>query len=441
MAAFLQNHHIALALETPVLTGLQTCPPNLGHKPWMATLTDRLARLHIRLDLLAMVGPLVDTVIKSPAHGCRNTLAQAAADAATSVKWIRLNFPSLVVGEIEPSGDAEHSPTPNQLTAWFDAFAAASGQRPAFLHFDVAWGSDWRTRLPAALQAAAQASIPYGVIYNASPSALSDATALDEMLHNAADVEALLPASAPELVFQSWEDFPRRLLPETIPTTFTGTIDRYFRPATRLVRQPGGKWRLLDPAGAPVANAIVLLQRQSVDSSGALQPQTLSGIVPHGAVSARVGVRIHVECACPANPAKIAVSNMSFDQNNSRRPVSVPGGRQGVLSRSLLPAVGFLANGDLFPVIPDAPFRLDFHAWVGPESDHTGFVALIFNNEQGTEIRRALAWLSSTWRTLSVVHTSASGEIGFDAGTLTGPVRLVFQGTAQAAPVAATLSP
>src|SRR5262249_35032149 len=113
--------------------------------------------------------------------------------------------------------------------------------------------------------------------------------------------EAESRSSPDNVIFQSWVSHPSHLLPDTDPGSFTYLIGRYFRPRTRLEVQPiqnavGG--RLVDNAGEPVAQARVDISGLPYSGRGFATEVSLHGIVPPGAKTGVLGLRINTECDC-----------------------------------------------------------------------------------------------------------------------------------------------
>src|SRR5690348_12667857 len=95
MGAWLDNHKIALGLETKILTRTAWCVAGNAHRPWMVDLIGRLKRLGLNLQRLAMVGPLVDGHIATGYGACQRSIAEVADDAANTVRLIRELFPNV----------------------------------------------------------------------------------------------------------------------------------------------------------------------------------------------------------------------------------------------------------------------------------------------------------------------------------------------------------
>src|SRR6266478_4617228 len=131
-------------------------------------------------------------------------------------------FPNVMIGDIEVVPDK--TDTTNwlpQYTAWLDAWRNAAGGPLAFFHFDVNWSVDWRSSVESLRQAVVERGIPFGMIYNGWPSDSSDSEWVNDAEGHFGAYETQGGARPNHVIFQSWDNYPKHLLPETDPTTFT----------------------------------------------------------------------------------------------------------------------------------------------------------------------------------------------------------------------------
>ena len=417
MASALRRRGVRLALELPVLTG--ACGGSSVRQAQPARLADRLARLHVRLDLLAMVGPLVDGVVNHLDGACRSP-QDVARDAAASVDWIRRSFPAIEVGEIEPAGAGAHFPEAAQLPGWIASLSAA-GVGLAFLHQDVSWESAWQAPLRGMAAAAAQAGIAFGVIANSSRQALSDAAASSEMRANLRAAEQVLGGPPQDIVFQSWEDYPRHVLPAVAPDSMLGAASAGLVPVARFIMS-GARVRLVDENGAAIGGAPVSLEQPETSAV----PGQLSGTVPHGARQVLAGVRLHRDCVCAADAIAVTLSALKLAQPGGTNAL----GRVGGGNIELMAASGEtrLLNTAPVPVAEDQPFTLSYRLQVKATAERSGFLALIFLDRAGVEMRRSLIWLGPQWRHETRLTADTNGAVAVPS--LVGPRRLVFAGGA-----------
>ena len=281
----LAERNIALAFEAPVLVDPSRCDTPAARSSWVIGLVARLKRLGGDLRALAMVGPLIDGHGGGP-NTCRRSIADVAAKAARTVASMRQFYPDLVVGEIEPIGHGPAYPDWRELRSWFDAWAKASGRPLAFLHMDTVWGTPWHDDMRDVAKQTHEAGIRFGVIYKGDPSDLSDDAFTNDALLHADEVEAVLQGPPDDVILQSWENYPRRALPDTDLSTMTGLVRAYVRPHTRLVLESTNHVRLVRDDNNGVEHAGIVVEIHDPAPEQTMQRQVIEGTVPHTAVSA-----------------------------------------------------------------------------------------------------------------------------------------------------------
>lgn len=418
LLAGLRERHIALSLETKILTRSGSCVSGADHNPWMVGLVKRLKGLGAELQSVSMVGPLVDGHVSTGPGACHYPISDVAADAARSVAMMREIYPDLIVGEIEPVGGGPGFPTASQLGEWFTAFQRFSGKPVAFLHVDTVWGTPWHDDMRAIAKQATASGVAFGVIYKADPTELSDAAFASSTLESADLVEAVLGGPPQQVVFQSWEDYPRHALPDTDMTTLTGIARAYLRLHTQLSSPVSGRILLTDQGGQPISGADIAVEMHQPDDKPVLVPQVIEGVVPHSATKALFALRIHAECDCTSQPVAMALAGFRFRQPDVSNEFtwdirgwgSAGGSRDGPIIR-IDAAAGqkLILNGPTFPVSADRKFVAQFD-WQVPQGDeHTGSAALIFLSASDNEVRRTGYPLRPTWQIVATLHTGPDG--------------------------------
>jgi hypothetical protein len=222
--AELKRRHIALAMETGMLTAGERC----GHGVEgfggddAAKVAARIAQLGGDLAYLAMDEPIAG------ANVCHADLADAARDTAGNLAAVKAVFPRIRTGDIESVG-----PSPDAAVMWIEAFRTATGEPLAFFHADVLWQAPWQTPLEKLAVAIHERKIPLGVIYNGNNDDISDEAWVAHAEAHYRAVEADSGIAPDQAVFQSWVSYPSRLLPDTDPGAFTYLLSRYHQAAPR----------------------------------------------------------------------------------------------------------------------------------------------------------------------------------------------------------------
>jgi hypothetical protein len=439
----LAERHIALALETPVLADTIGCGPGGEHQRWMVGLVERLKRLGGQLNALAMVGPLVDGHASTKDGACHRPIPDVVQDAVRTIAAIRKFYPDLTVGEIEPLGSGANYPNWAELRQWFATFETAYGRPIAFFHLDVEWGADWRADLIDVARQTRSAGIRFGVIYDGTPMDLSGATFSRESLLHADEVEAALGRPPDQIIIQSWQDYPRRVLPDRDPATMTGIVRAYVRQRALLVRISPHRVQLVNDDGLPIADAQILVEAHDSTPGSSLESRTMEGTVPHAATRALFALRIHAECPCSPKPMKLWITGFEFSQSSAATHshqelqtgvpewYSADTHRPLALSRFEVAAgQPFFKNGSTFPVTADAPFVATFAWQVEPEGEDTGSINLIFLGANGSEVRRTFLMLKTSWIEIARLRTGPDGSVNLPRAASRGSklVRIRFAG-------------
>ena len=177
----------------------------------------------------------------------------------------------------------------------------ALGVPLAFFHADVSWSTpSYPEKLAALHKLVASEHIAFGVIYNGNAEDLSDAAWLRSAESHMADVESAI-GTPDQVIFQSWNSYPKKLLPESAPDAFTHLIDLYFRARTKLtsaVSRQEFDGRLTTALGnpKPVAGAKIALQLISLSPTGTMGALVAKGAIPPGTTSMVFAIRVNVEC-------------------------------------------------------------------------------------------------------------------------------------------------
>ena len=233
----LRRRNIALALQGTPLIASAACGLGVeGHGPPhdMLVVAQRLHRAGADLCYVIFDEPLYYGHEFDGAPGvrpCHAPIGIMAERAAAKIAELRRIFPGVEVGAVEPFGipRVDQSVWAADLEEWLKAYALAAGAPLAFLRADVVWGRpNWRAQFEGAVPLLRSLRIPLGVIYNSSPDVTSDQEWTESALRHARLIECDLHVRPDQVVFQSWTDHPRRVLPETQPGTLTHLVAEYI---------------------------------------------------------------------------------------------------------------------------------------------------------------------------------------------------------------------
>jgi hypothetical protein len=229
----LRRRGIALAAQgTPLLPSTDCGIGIEGYGPAndMRAVALRLRKFGANLDYVVFDEPLYYGHAfngSASARACHAPIRLLAEQAAKKISEVREVFPAVQVGGTEPVGipDVNASDWTADLQEWLEDYAVAAHAPLAFLRADVVWTHPlWRVQLQGMVKSLQSMAVPLGIIYNGSATSMTDEEWATTAARNAVIIEQELGISPVQVAFQSWLDYPRRLLPETRPGTMTNLI-------------------------------------------------------------------------------------------------------------------------------------------------------------------------------------------------------------------------
>jgi hypothetical protein len=361
------------------------------------------AALRLAQKIQALGGELAFLAMDEPFQhardACQWSPADIARNAAASVRAVRTVFPNVQVGDIEVApGSASMPDWVSAYGAWLDAWKAEMGEPLAFFHIDLNWGGDYLPAVALARPLAAARGIPFGIIYNGWYTDQDSTDWIRDGIHHFEEIE--LAGTVPDqVVFQSWDDRPRRVLPETDPSAMTYLLASYFRPRTALTALAEGQvvnGRLEGASGQGIAGATVTVRATPTSGPGVVGSYVLEGAVPAGVH--RALVQICVNACGQAGPHEMMTYHVGYDDDGASWRSGA-----GMLGWSADPAgagtVGLTldaggfglhtaasagqhnyANSPAFSVTPGSRFKLTIVARIPPATAGSGSFNLIFLN-------------------------------------------------------------
>jgi hypothetical protein len=422
MFAFLKEKHIAIATAALMLTAPGMCGQNIeGYSApgTIEALATRVKRLGGELSYMAMDEPLWFGHRYNGPRACRSSIADVAKDVARRVAAIRRIFPNVQVGDIEPFA-VRGQPVDwlDEIAQWIAAYRAATGENLAFFHVDMDWHQDWRAQLPGLVPVLKAARIKFGIIYDGDPDDTSGIAWTRHAEERFAAVEADAALVPDQAILQTWMRHPAHMLPETQPGTMTWLVNRYAAAETRITVQRVGDrltGQLVGADGQPLAGKRLQITAVDVTNAGPPAEVIRSGTVPRDATRALFALRINQECNC-SGPVDVTFGPPSYrDDRTGERVVRafqvrgarpVPGG-----VRIIAPAgQPFMPNTLPWPVRPGDPWTVEVAMGTTEASQHSGYVALIFQDQTGKGIQRIPLWFQLAKRPIGQASTNAAGQ-------------------------------
>ena len=196
------------------------------------------------LDYIEMDEPLWFGHYYSGKNACKSSLENLAGRVAVIIKTYTAAFPNVVVGDTEPFPAVSSQPNwEMDFADWVREFRKATGVPLSFLHLDFNWGDPRLTMgashnvpNPTAIEGLAKKvastarsnGLQIGVIYNGTGGPNTD----DQWMQQARTHIEIVEASGihPEqILFESWDKWPARSLPEADQNALSSLIDFYFQ--------------------------------------------------------------------------------------------------------------------------------------------------------------------------------------------------------------------
>jgi hypothetical protein len=230
----LKRRHIAFAVELGVLesSGPGSCGYGVegyGNANTVESVARRVQKLGGRIDYVAMdepvwFGHIVDKLVKTTGRGCQYSVPEVADRAAAKIAVLRQYFPDIKIGDIEPvTARAPGGPQYIEDVLTFeDLLRKKTGAAPAFVHADMAWAlGGWQPLLVRLATRLRASGLRFGVICDGDPTAGTNEAWVEQALQRCRQVAADPRTRPDDLIAQTWEPLPTRMLPETHPGAMT----------------------------------------------------------------------------------------------------------------------------------------------------------------------------------------------------------------------------
>jgi hypothetical protein len=422
----LQKRGISLAWEMGAIPPGKDC--GNGTEGYAGDTEKRLSRIKEaggRLDYIAMDEPFWFGHFAKTKNTCDLTLSELASGVAKQLAAVYAAFPDVKVGDIEPVIGGSADNFASELFDWFDEFAKATGRPLSFFHADVNWQGNGEEELPAIEARLRAKKIRFGVIINGDPKASSDTAWTDAAmshLQRVVDIDRLNPD---DIVFQSWDDRPTRVLPETQAGTLMNLVREGSRPPAKLtidIRQNSIEGQVSAPDGAAIDGGTVTIQVADLKGAEGFRKIAVTGVVPDGTARAVFGLRLGSECNC-GGPIDLQVDKLTFSQPDIEPVVRYLRNPASVLAISGA-APHASINSAPFSVEPGKSYSAGAMVRVQELTGYAGYLSVIFLSPNGAEVRRDKFTLKAEYREIAQARLDKDGKFVFPyegtvpAGTL-----------------------
>jgi hypothetical protein len=165
-------------------------------------------------------------------NACQYSVGQVAESVTKNVRRIRTYYPNVQFVLVEPEESLPGGI--GELSEFLDAYQAKLNELPVAVRFDVAFGQEdqkhreWHRDILGFVRMLKARGIGYSIVYKAGrvngriPD--TDAGWISSAKANVADWEATVREKPSQVVIQTWNPHPVRIIPESDPTTMTGYL-------------------------------------------------------------------------------------------------------------------------------------------------------------------------------------------------------------------------
>ncbi len=224
----IRQRGLGLAIEHSPLFPNDTCGESIEGfaGPGFLKAVQRVKDAGGTLNYIALDEPYYWAHFYEGDQACQWSTEKIATDVGDMILKAQEIFPDLIVGDIEPvTGPADAA----AYKVWLETFRAVNGFDLAFLHLDLDWSN---TNWPGeSLQMEAygrELGIPIGIIYIGNSFEQDNATWLATAGERVKRYELEAGGQPDHIIFQSWNDKPDHVLPESDPTAYTWFVKTYF---------------------------------------------------------------------------------------------------------------------------------------------------------------------------------------------------------------------
>jgi hypothetical protein len=458
---FVKQHHIKLDMDIQAVQKFQgaACGGGEGYSSLgdMANEAQILQRHGAKLDWIHIDEAVWFGHYSKPPSGCQLSIPDLITRTAVIVNSVLAVFPDVQVVEIEPIPAVTYNADWREtLTKFRLGLEQQIGKPIRDMQLDLNWvDPGWQnalTNMNAYLQ---ERNIALGIFYNGSGYDVGDAGWISHAVRNFETVEGTMGIIPAQVIFATWNANPIYDLPETAPTAQTWLINRYTLPRTLIEAHfmgTGATGRLTTALGEPIPNATIQANVLGVSFAQPLPSAVMHGAVPANAVTALMGLRLNVGCAC-SGVSDVLVGTLQYQEavgDVSKPPVpfmypnatAVGGGGATIggetvggirVTRLIVqPDQTFFANSPAFAVTANARYRFIVPAATVAGEGWYGSVVLIWLDVNVNIISIVSVMPDPGHVTISLATTAADGTFTIPklprVGAGTSPVTLHFDG-------------
>jgi hypothetical protein len=225
----LNRRRLALAVEAGPLDPSSDCGAGVESFAGIQEglkIASRIKNAGGTIHLIALDEPYYFGNFYDGSNACHWTAEKIAGGVDQYIQAVKSIFPDVAVGDTEPLAGAAND---KAYQSWLDTFRQVNKYNLAFLHMDVDWSRPaWAQEVLSIETYGRQVGVPVGIIYTGNAFDTTDAAWISSAGERVKKYELQAGGQPEQVLFQSWNDKPDFVLPETQPFTFTNFIDSYF---------------------------------------------------------------------------------------------------------------------------------------------------------------------------------------------------------------------
>ena len=228
--SFSVEHRIGLAVPLDSVAS-DTCGQNVEgftSTKGMQFYPRELRKRGVPLEYVVLDEPLYYGHEYSTSTTCNFPIQEVAKRVAYSIRTVKSYYPAIKVVLSEPEQSLSGGVV--ELAEFLDAYRRELGEYPSAMRMDIQWHKDWPSAIPSLLSMLRSRHVGFSLIYNATRGGLapSDSDWVRSAEANVQTYRSRFRQPPNQIVIQSWDKRPGRVLPESDPTTMTGFLKWYI---------------------------------------------------------------------------------------------------------------------------------------------------------------------------------------------------------------------
>lgn len=229
----LKARDIALGMAALMLVPTQRCGIGIGsygRAGVMDRVAQRVTALGGRLDYVRLDSPVWFAHHEAGPRHCQNSLAAIAQQMAEPARALRTAFPRVSFVDAEPMNNHTDAAFLTEVLQFATEFQKATGYKIDTIHADPIWRDNWRDQFRSWQARTRAAGLRFGVICRGSAPDRTDREWTREAVQVIAQARSAGSGEPDDIVLQTYNPHPARMLPESDPAAMTWIVRQAFPP-------------------------------------------------------------------------------------------------------------------------------------------------------------------------------------------------------------------